>query len=251
MKTNAWKSLLGFALIGALSSCEKQSVTDNGEGTMNEAHVASLVAASLGGAQSTDGFATQIERAACAAANEPLSKTSGPAQVHGLAGDTVFTVQKDTGLATYQYQCHYACDLNTADTLQYAYTAQGWLNAPQVSSVDTTVANLTVANVAKHPSFPLLLNGSYVHRGAHTVKTSRPLSIRSQIVATWRDVAVSRSTRQIAAGSGTCAVTGVTSNAATFTWYATVSFQGNQQAIVVVGGKSFRVDLSKGEATPI
>jgi hypothetical protein len=251
MKTNAWKTLLGLALIGALNACDKQSVTENGDAAMNEVHVASLVAASLGGAQSTDGFATQIERAACAAANEPPAKTSGPAQVHGLTGDTTFTVQKDTGLATYQYHCHYAYDLSTADTMQYAYTVAGWLNAPHVSSIDTAVANLTVANVTKHLGFPLLLNGSYVHRGTHTVKTSKPLSIRSQIVATWRDVAVSRSTRQIAGGSGTCAVTGVTSNAATFTWYATVSFQGNQQAIVVVGGKSFRVDLSKGEATPI
>ncbi|MGB2959451.1 MAG: hypothetical protein WBG01_00165 [Bacteroidota bacterium] len=230
-----------------VSGCDKNENPTDPFGGITENEAAELIASTLGGSQSTAGLTAQMEEVTYVAGGGPLPKISAGAIPAGTTFDTTI-VRQLTGLFSYHYTFHYSYDFTTANTLRFAYSMRGTFDTPRVSSDDSANAVLDVSGIFSGQY--LVFNGTYLRLGSQSIKTREDFSVDSEITVNLTNVNVDKATRMVQSGAATVGLTIEGSEGRSVSYVATLTFDGNFNATMVINGRSFVVNLQTGTAEP-
>jgi hypothetical protein len=236
--------ILGL-MLGLAAGCKDNNVTV--EGGIPDADAAALVAGAIGSGSSTAGITSQLEDVASLSATGRLSKVTASASPNGVILDTIIHRAK-TGVYSYDYTAHLVFDLVTSNSLNFTFGMRGVYDTPNLGSDDTSHAAFTISDLT---SPALRFNGTYTRQGSETFKNRDLKQFTSQIVAQLADVTVEKATRRVSGGSMNVTLSGQFTGGSRFDAVAGVTFKGNQQATIVINGKTFNVDLSTAIVTPV
>lgn len=231
------------ALTMLLAGCKDGTGPDP---VVSEADIAQVVASSLGGAQSTAGLSAQVQAASVYANGGSFPKIG----VFEIPVQTVvdtpltfnFHVQKDTGLYRYNYAVRYTIAKPVPDSAYFQYEMRGTYDTPRMASDDSAYAKFSIFKMAPASKFDVV----YHRIGSQVFKTKNQLQFKSDISSTMT-LYVDNLTGLISSGTGAFRVQAESSNGASVIWEATIVFNGGQLAVVTVNGKSFSVNLNRGE----
>jgi hypothetical protein len=125
---------------------------------------------------------------------------------------------------------------------------KGVYDTPRMSSNDSATATFQVSNLVAGTAYRI--SGIYSRDGTQTSKVRNKTSFSSRIIVSTDTLLVDKTSKRVNGGAATLTIYGQTSTGKIFSINATVRFLGNQQAELVVGGKTYMINLATGEATP-
>lgn len=129
-------------------------------------------------------------------------------------------------------------------SLTYKLTSTGQYKAPSATSTDQGQASMTVAGL-QVSSNTYNLSGSYTRVGTESItapSTTRTLSSTVAITAT--NVQVDKSSYKIQAGStATAVISGKSSTGNSFSFNASIVFNGDSTATITINGKTYTVAI--------
>lgn len=227
------------------SGCKDNDLTV--EGGIPEADAAALVAGAIGSGTTTAGIIGQLEEATYVAINGKVSKTGATASPGIVLLDTIVTRTK-TGTYSYNYTVHLVFDLVTSNTMNFTFGLRGVYDTPSLASDDTSHAEIVISDLT---SSSLRFNGTYTRMGSETFKNQEMKEFSSLLLAHLNDVTVEKATRRASGGTMNINLSGEFSGGSKFEVVAVVTFTGNQQATIVINGKTFNADLGTGTITPM
>ena len=245
MKTLVLLFPLLVALV-AVSGCKNDdSSTDLGDAvslTVDDA--ADAFASALGGSSGTGGLTAQMEEAAAIAGGGSLGKAG---QAYDILFDTTITRQR-VGTYSYAYTFHYSFGIANANQFNFSYTMKGTYETPRMTSSDSATATLQVSNLLTGQAYSV--TGIYNRYGTQVSKVRNWVRFSSTITFSFTALEVDKASKRISGGTATLSMSGQTDAGRIFAYTATVTFLGNQQAMLIIGGKTYTVSLALGEATP-
>jgi hypothetical protein len=157
---------------------------------------------------------------------------SGPHMTFSLSMSYVFS------LSCTQLQVPTAVNLD----YQASVTREGKLTASSGSSTgDFALSNLEPRNAA------YLLNGTSIQSCEVRQLTERKGTFSSTSTLMVADVQIDKETKTILGGGGSATISGSGSGGNDFTYTASVVFNGDQTATIVIQGKTYTVHLPTGE----
>lgn len=239
-----WLLIAGLSAL-LLAGCKKDDGTvGTGDAVvLTSDDAADALAGTLGGSQSTAGITAQLEEAAAIAGGGSLGKTDANA---GTLWDTTITRSR-TGSFTFAYSFRYSVTLANANRLDFGYTMKGTYDTPRLSSNDSASATFQVSNLLAGTAYNV--TGIYNRYGTQTSKVRNKASFSSTIIFSTTALLIDKSTKRVSGGSATLTIYGKSSTGNIYSFNATVTFLGNQQATLVIGSKAYTINLATGEAT--
>lgn len=257
MKTKLVKRiqlLLFIGLLGATSlvtGC-KDNAVEPAANTITEEDAADIIAASLGSSDATTGLAAQAADAATISASGSITSPSTEAAEKGNAtlGETTVIKSKSTGLYTYNYTFKFTYNQTSANTMSFGYKMNGVYDTPRMSSSDSANAAWTVVSSDSVGSATgtATVNGNYNRDGSQTSKVRNKNVFTSKVTMTLTSLVVDKATRVIQSGTANVTVTGNNTNGRSFSYTATIVFNGNQSATLNFGSRQFVINISTAEA---
>jgi hypothetical protein len=243
-RSYTWLLLAGLAAM-LVTGCKKDDAsvgTDDAIVLTND-DAADAMASTLGGGQSTAGLTAQLEEAATIAGGGTLGKADAAASV---SWDTTITRTR-TGTYSYDYTFKYSISLANVNRLDFGYSMKGTYDTPRMSSSDSAGATFQVANLLAGSSYSI--TGIYNRYGSQTSKIRNKASWTSTIIFSTTALLIDKTTKRVSGGTAALTMYGKSSTGNIYSFTATVTFLGNQQATLVVGGKTYTINLATGEAT--
>jgi hypothetical protein len=242
------KAALGCLLLAlylVLPGCKKDDASTSfaDEVNLTEDDAADAFAGVLAGNQGTCGLSGQIEEAAIVAGGGGLPKVSDNA---GLLFDTTVTRVR-TGTYSYAYSFRYSYSFAGANQFNFSFSMKGVFETPRLSSSDSAGATLQLSSLLTGSSY--LVSGIYNRYGALTSKVRNKVGFRSTITISTTGLSVDKTSKKIVGGAATLTLSGQTNGGKIFAFTATVAFSGGQQAILAIGGKTYTVNLTLGDAS--
>ncbi|MBK7257575.1 MAG: hypothetical protein IPI01_07180 [Ignavibacteriae bacterium] len=250
MKGHTMRHQYRWLLIAGLSAlliggCKKD---DGAVGTedavvLTADDAADTFASTLGGSQSTAGLTAQLEEAATIAGGGSLGKVDASA---GTMWDTTITRVR-VGTYSYSYSFRYSVVLANVNRLDFGYTMKGIYDTPRMSSNDSAAASFQVSNLLTGTAYSV--TGIYNRYGSQASKVRNKVSFTSTITVSTTALLIDKSTKRVSGGSAAVIIYGQSSTGNIYSFNGTVTFLGNQQATLVIGSKSYTINLATGEAT--
>ncbi len=231
------------------SGCKKSDNTSTGPAsTTSEGDAGNIVAGALGGGDATGGMAAQVADGASIAMGMGLPSSSlGKTDMVNV--DTTVVRQFVGALRQYSYTFMYHW-LFSNSQLTFSYTMRGGYSTPILAGQDSAIAAYTIGGIGG-PDTMLTFQGSYTRLGFETLKTKNNARVYTYTTVTFTGLGVSKRNRSIMSGTANVSIQGYDeSTGAKFFFSCTLTFIGNQQASMIVNGKTFIIDLSNGTATP-
>lgn len=243
-------SFLSFVAVAVLIAAFAGCKNDDGTGTDDAVTVtaddaADALASAFAGSQATVGLSTQLEEAATLSGGGTLGKIDGTT---GMLFDTTVTRSRD-GAYSYSYTVRYSYSFVNANRFTFAYGMKGAYATPRMTSSDSAGATLEVSNILTGPSY--LVAGIYNRYGTQASKIRLKISFKSTITVAFTTVLIDKSTKRISSGTATITIYGQSSTGSIYSYSATLVFLGNQQATLVIGSKTYTLNLALGEATAV
>ena len=228
--------------------CSKS--VDNPVQTLDPAlngRVADMMAASLAGGSSTHGAAAQMEGATVVAGGGGFPKT--PAATDLRSFDTTIVREGGSGSYTYHYEFHFSIAfLNFGNRLNFNYAMYGTYHTPKISSIDSATSAIVVTHILDADT-EYTVNSTYTRKGLQSLNEMFLFS--STVAGTTTDIKIGKAAHRINSGAAVYTVSGRTAGGASFSFTAVVTFLGNNQALLVLDGVPYAIDLAAGTATPI
>ena len=137
--------------------------------------------------------------------------------------------------------------VTTVDSLLSSYTYSGTFSGPKMSSTHSGSGNALFTNIGTYKSVNLnwTLNGTYTRTGTTTIKASgNVMTYTTQITLT--NVVFNHKTKVIVSGTATITMSGSDKNKS-FNYTGTITFNGDATAKLVIGGKTYTINLTTGE----
>jgi hypothetical protein len=242
--TYTWLVLAGLATM-LVTGCKKDdgAVGNDDAIVLTNDDAADAIASTLGGGQATSGLTAQLEEAATIAGGGSLGKVDAATST---LWDTTITRTR-TGTYSYNYTFKYSVTLANANRLDFGYSMKGVYDIPRMSSNDSATATFQVSNLLAGSSY--MITGIYNRYGSQTSKIRNKASWNSTITFSTTSLLIDKATRRVSGGTAALTMYGKSSTGNIYSFSATVTFLGNQQATLVVGGKTYTLNLATGEAT--
>jgi len=234
-----------LAALALVSGCKNDDSSTNPEDTVSLTvdDAADAFASALGGSAGTGGLTAQLEEAAAIAGGGSLGKTG---QAYGILFDTTITRQR-VGTYSYSYTFHYSFGIANANQFDFSYTMKGTYETPRMTSSDSAAATLQVSNLLTGQAYSV--TGIYNRYGTQVSKVRNWARFSSTITFSFTALEVDKATKRISGGTATLSMSGQTEAGRIFAYTATVTFLGNHQATLIIGGKTYTGNLVLGEAT--
>ena len=248
---HSWKIARTMALaVLVLAMCavgckNSNTVVDSSSITVSEDDAADVIAASLGGETSTQGFSAQVAQAARAATADSVGSDASFRKTTATE-DTATVVRQKTGLYSYDYVFRYSWTLVSGVSLSFQYSMRGKYETPRLASDDSAHAVWMVTGLGASSEY--ILNGTYLRLGSEGLKVRAKPSLTTTLSLHAVAVSVNKATGAITAGTGTFTFSGKTSGGRSFAYTGTISFLGNQLALLMLNGRQYDVNLTLGEA---
>jgi hypothetical protein len=162
--------------------------------------------------------------------------------------DSTFTIKKlDSAAAVkYQYQVEYTLARQTSPSqVTFDYTAGGSFSSSVLQSADEQDGTWVFTTLAQSQ---LTMNGSGTDGGNQNDVVDK-VQFTSQFIYTLQNVMIDKTTDMIASGSATITINGAGPADVHFNYSGTLTFSGNRQAVLVLGGSTFNFSLLTGNYT--
>ena len=187
---------------------------------------------------SSSGLATQSETTAKIAAASTLS-----------CGETVDSsvsgVSPSGAILTYSYDLNFSrtCVCNGGVPTQYntSITGSSSYSVILMSSTDSTNAQFSVSGV-QSAAANYVLNGTYVRTGTIQSLIANQHTFNGTLTFTSTNITIAKTTMQISSGTATVQFNGTSLSGDAVTQTATITFLGNNQATLVINGKSSTIN---------
>lgn len=232
-----------FLLVSTLSltSCNKD---DDNSSDIQESEVVDAVDNSL--STDTNGMAKSMNTAVVYAEDENLDTATPNLNCGQLYTDSYAENYSSTNY-TYNYSasCSYQLSCNAdgaAQSFSYDVNRAGDYDTPRMSSNDNAVAQWNISDL-EAANANTLFNGSYVRTGTQVSKVRNQNTFSSTLTYSLSNIAVNKTTHQIASGSATVTFTGVSSTGNQYTYNGTITFNGDNTATLVINGNSHTINL--------
>ena len=164
--------------------------------------------------------------------------------------DSTFTIKKLDSAATvkYQYQVGYTfARLTTSPPeVTFDYTAIGSFSSAAIQSQDEQSGNgwgITTLDQSQ-----LTINGSGTDGGQQYAFLEK-VSFSSNIIYTFNNVMMDKLTYMAASGTAQINIRGDGPGGVAYSYSGTLTFNGNRQAELILGGSTFYISLSTGSIT--
>lgn len=221
---------------------------------MASEEAAEIVAASL--AEDTQGLSVQVEDASQEAEGLVEEANSGGriAETTSCGFDTTatFTRTNPAGtLITYDYAFTYTygldCDQNNMpESMNFAFTQSGEVDAPRFSSVDSRNGDWLL-NGLELSTTEYVVNGSYEREGVQTSKVRNQNAYTFELSQNLSNLRINKGTYQIEGGTSSFTMTGSATTGGNFNFSGTITFLGNGSAQITISGDSYIASLDDGE----
>jgi hypothetical protein len=246
-------SLILLLLIGAFS-CKKDGVSTSTAVTTDQA--ADIAAGSL--AENSGGLATVTDDIAVNAqglssVNGLNVNSQGTSSVHQACGSTLtdsLTSSLSIDSVTINYFFKYArtlnCNANSLpDNVINAVTYHGSFDGPRLSSSNTGSSTFTIAGFSQ-TALSFVVNGEYKRTGSFTSKIGNKASGNSNVDIVVTNLTITKTTRKIASGNATIAITGTGPKGVAFSYTGTLVFNGDDTAILTINGTAYNINVVTG-----
>lgn len=134
----------------------------------------------------------------------------------------------------------------TNSTVTYDYN--GNFDAPRLSSVHTGSGNLSLTGI---DTDICMVNGLFKRTSDVQTKGVNAKETNSETTIVLTDIQVNKSTEQILSGTATVSITGSLASKGDFSYSGTITFNGAGLATLVLGSKSYSVNLETGDYTAL
>ncbi len=222
--------------MSTLLSCEKSENSSEPELTQEE--VAEVLEVSL--AHSNGGLTAEMESTTGALASLSLAELCD-----SLIEDTfLFEYNGAKGQASSQigWSFELSCNnFNVPEAALLSLESELNLNTDRISSESSSSFNGSLTGL-EFISPAITWNGTYIRSGANVFLFRQSNSGASTLDLTLTDVVVHKESRMITSGSGEYSLI-LTLNGNTETYEGTITFNGDQTAIIVLNGMEFIIDL--------
>lgn len=238
-----WVLIAGLSVV-LITGCKKDDGTvGSGDAVvLTSDDAADAFASTLAGSQSTGGITAQLEEAATIAGGGSLGKVD---VTSGTMWDTTVTRVR-VGTYNYSYSFKYSITLANANRLDFGYTMKGTYDTPRLSSNDSASATFQVSNLLAGTAYSI--TGIYNRYGTQASKVRNKAGFSSTITFSTTALLIDKSTKRVS-GTAALIIYGTSSTGSIYSFNGTVTFLGNQQATLVIGSKSYTLNLATGEAT--
>lgn len=245
MKTT--KLFLVACLLFIAAACNDD---DDSSSAMTSEEAADVVGSSL--AVNSSGF-TAVVNASIAGADAALEASDGGRTAAcGYTNEVTFSATNLPGaIITYSYDYSYnyilTCGNDVPQSLAVNTTYDGQFDAPRLASQHAGTSDLTITALDETAT-SYIINGDYNRSGAFQSKIRNKNSSTSTVDFSIDDLAVDKINQKILSGSASVTITGSVTGKGSFTYTATVVFEGDGTAQVTINGTVYIVDLTTGTA---
>lgn len=194
----------------------------------------------------TNGMAKSMTTAVEYAEDENLY-TSAPNLNCGQLYTDSYTENYSSTNYTYNYSasCNYQLSCTTEGAVQsFSYEANraGDYDTPRMSSDDEAVSNWAITGL-EASNTTAFFNGTYTRTGTQVSKVRNQNTFSSTLTYSLSNIAVNKTTHQIASGSASVTFTGVSSTGNQYTYNGTITFNGDNTATLVINGNTYTINL--------
>lgn len=241
------RQLLLLSLFGFLISCSGDDEATQSDVTNAEA--AEEIGATL--AADVVNLTMDIETLSEDAENGRAA-ADGRIEGCGVSYDTTinktYTGVYITGEHTVTYGYELTCDGVIPSQLDATFTSTGTRSTARLTSSASTTGTMTTTGI--EPSNEAYTLNSSMTRNASVEGSEKSYSSLSNITLT--DLIITKSTMMIASGSATYTYSGTTGEGKSYSYTASITFNGDETATIVFNdNSSFLVDLETGQITEL
>lgn len=245
MKTT--KLFLLAILVCLAGACNDDDDTDSSV-AMSSEEAADVVATSL--ASNSSGLTAAVDVSADAADAAVAASSGGRTAACGYTDQQSITATSATGaVITYSYDYEYSyiltCGGETPQSLSVTATYDGEFDAPRIASQHSGTVDLFVTALDESET-TYMINGDYSRAGAFQSKIRNKNSSTTTVDFTIDDLEVDKTTQKILSGTASVTITGSVTGKGSFTYTASVVFEGDGSATVTINGSIYAVDLITG-----
>jgi hypothetical protein len=170
----------------------------------------------------------------------------------GYTNELTFSATNLPGaLITYSYDYSYSyiltCGNDIPQSLAVTTAYEGQFDAPRLASQHTGSSNLTITALDETET-SYIINGDYDRAGSFQSKIRNKNSSTSTVDFSVDDLTVDKTNQKILSGSASVTITGSVTGKGSFTYTASVVFEGDGTATVTINGTVYIVDLTTGTA---
>lgn len=236
--------MIGIAIIFSVGSCSED---DNNAISGEEA--AEIVAMTI----SEDAFgATGIIYATVEAADD--TDNSGMQKVQNtevISKDTTINYSSNpNALVTCELSAGFSYEVSLDElgvpvSAVAGYTYEGNFDAPRLSSEHTGSGSLTLTGLENDEC---MVNGTYSRTSGIEKKGLNARSLDAETRLTFNDVKVNKANRKIKEGTASLSIEG-TSNKGSFKYTGTITFNSNDEAILIIQNRSYAINTATGDYT--
>jgi hypothetical protein len=218
-----------------LSSCKKDASTT----TVTEADAAQLSTNAV--APSSGGMVDQLNRSVTTYNTSTFSCA--------VVKDSSYTIASAAGATpafSYNLMWNYnlACSGATPSQLTFNFTGTGSYDGPLMSSSDNSKGGFVMTGFGATPT-QYIFNTTYTRTGTTTSKIARQYTFSSVITITGTNIAVDKTTQEIASGTAAVTIQATSSSGKSFNFSGTITFLGNKTAnLVLNSGKTYVIQWS-------
>ncbi len=238
-------SLFLLSIMAVMSSCDKEDEPNRIEISNQEAAI--MIGTSLG--QGEAGLGGFISETVLVVDEVTDGATGGRQSFCGTSDEITLSISSQQGdpqaySFDYVYGWSLSCDANSQPSiLAVNVSFTGNLNSPQYVVDYTGSSEMTISDIMQDV---ITFNGGHLQNGVGTV-TNEGQTYRAsqQFSYVLKDVKVSRTTNSIQSGTATVQVSG-TSDEGVLSITASVTYNGDGTATVVVNNETFEVDVYSG-----
>lgn len=238
-----WGVALALAAIMITGCTDDDALGVDGTSAISNDDAADAIAFSLSGSQSSGGLTAQLEESTTMAGAGLINKTD---QLGNASWDTT-VARARMGIFSYAYAFHFNLSLVSGSRLDFSYTMKVTYDTPRMSSADSAAALFQVSNLMTGTSYAV--SGTYTRLGTQTSKVRQKNTWTSVITVTMSGLSVDKSTMKITSGSANLTMVGSSGSGNAYALNGKLTFIGANQAILMIGGQAYTIDLSTGEAT--
>jgi hypothetical protein len=245
IKTNGLTLILAFALF----SCDQENNPSPNQAITNDE-----AAEEVAGFLSTDvsGSSADLPDLAKDAQNGRLA-ANGRTAACGIAYDTMINRSFSGTYLSFNYSLEYIYNLSCTNagvpsTLSYSITTNGVRSGNRLESQGTSNGTLSAAGFEISQS-SYTVNGSFNRTHTVTQKSASNKTFNSQLETTLSDLSVNKSTKIIEGGTASISASGTSSSGGSYTYTASVVFNGDGTANVAVNSDAYLVNTKTGQVS--
>jgi hypothetical protein len=242
--------ILFFVLFGnGCKKTENNPTTPTTEAAILEDDASDIIASSVSGSAATNGMSSNLEDAAILASGGTVTKPQNGIHIENLLIDTTIT-RSHTGIYTYNFLCRFVTNFPSPNSMNLFLNIKGTYDFPRITGKDSIPANILVENIiGLSPNYKL--TGSYNRLAMCTLKVRNKQSLSTILNVTIDSVYISKATKKIQSGTAHLTFMGQSSTGKTFSFTATLTFISSTEAVLLINGKQYNINLLTGEATKV